>query len=203
MRGLCPLLILISASAGTILPLDCGGGGCRQLGSRLVLYVFHCIIVSCLALPCCRKGAVHMHSGETVLQFHARETERDYLCFCLPASDSSSPFSRAVDCKTNGDASLAWLLLPAIKGFHLLLAAASSSTSFCCCYCCLHLVTVSFNFKRHLSLVPKTFRLTLFRQVAMSWRQHQSEPDGCLNCYCPGRALLHSASFLLLFFFAL
>lgn len=87
-RGLCPLLILISASAGTILSLDCGGGGCRQLGSRLVLYVFHCIIVSCLALPCCRKGAVHMHSGETVLQFHARETERerDYLCFCLPAS---------------------------------------------------------------------------------------------------------------------
>lgn len=177
------------------------GGGCRQLGSGLVLYVFHCIIVSCLALPCCRKGAVHMHSGETVLQFHARETEREGLSLFLPPCLSSS-FSRAVDCKTNGDASLAWLLLPAIKGFHLLLAAASSSSSFCCCYCCLHLVTVSFNFKRHLSLVPKTFRLTLFRQVAMSWRQHQSEPDGCLNCYCycPGRALLHSASFLLLFF---
>lgn len=27
MRGLCPLLILISASAGTILSLDCGGEG--------------------------------------------------------------------------------------------------------------------------------------------------------------------------------
>lgn len=150
-------------------------GACRQLGSRLVLYVFHCIIVSCLALPCCSKGAVHMHSGETVLQFHARETERDHLCFCLPASRCSffsSPFSRAVDCKTNGDASLAWLLLPAIKGFHVLLAAGSSSSSSFCCCCCLHLVTVSFNFKRHLSLVPKTFRLTLFRQVAMSWRQH-------------------------------
>lgn len=133
-----------------------------------------------------------------------RERNREGLSLFLPAC-LFSPFSRAVDCKTNGDASLAWLLLPAIKGFHLLLAAASSSSSFCCCYCCLHLVTVSFNFKRHLSLVPKTFRLTLFLQVAMSWRQHQSEPDGCLNCYCycycPGRALLHSASFLLLFFF--
>lgn len=85
MRGLCPLLILISASAGTILS-RLWAGGCRQLGSRLVLYVFHCIIVSCLALPCCRKGAVHMHSGETVLQFHAREKQRGTISVsaCLP-----------------------------------------------------------------------------------------------------------------------
>lgn len=85
MRGLCPLLILISASAGTILS-RLWGGGCRQLGSGLVLYVFHCIIVSCLALPCCRKGAVHMHSGETVLQFHAREKQRGTISVsaCLP-----------------------------------------------------------------------------------------------------------------------
>lgn len=106
------------------------------------------------------------------------------LSLPVSSSGSSSPFTTAVDCKTNGDASLAWLVLPAIKGFHVLLAAASSSCSFCCC-CCLHLVTVSFNFKRHLSLVPKTFRLTLFRQVTPC---HGDSISLSRTEACPGHA---------------
>lgn len=166
-----------------------------------------------------------MHSGETVLQFHAASgfvpIRPDHLSpwpslshlaklialavsFCIWVNPTSS----AVGWKTNGKLLLAWLLVAAIKRFsccfscfswflfrysfiypilwraHVLGSASRTSLlatilflfytspGYTQIFCsCLHLVTVSFNFKGHLSFW-ETFRLTLFRQVAMSlWRE--------------------------------
>lgn len=82
--------------------------------------------------------------------------------FLMPRSSSLVPVTSAVDWKTNGSFTWLgyWLLRQQLKDFMLLLLLLlllrlffrrmSAQNIFCCS--CIHLVTVSFNFKGHLSL---------------------------------------------------